>query len=188
MHHGAQDTGALIAGGDHLKFALRVARNNAALVLSSARFFTQHFLGSGPEHRQGRGSTAHHFQQGGFDKSQKGALKKISKALENKKIVIVLLDQRDILNGEKIRVCGQEAILPTALIKYAMKSKCFIFSGVSYHKQNKTHIEGQAFLSEKDFQNKSAKDIVQQMFDSFSIAIKKHPTQWYCLMHDLWRK
>jgi lauroyl/myristoyl acyltransferase len=123
-----------------------------------------------------------------IDKSHKGALKKISKALENKKIIMVLLDQRDNLSGEDIIVCGQKAMLPTALIKYAMKHQCSIFSGISYHKKNNIHIEIQNSFSTKDFQNKKASELMQQMFDSFSIAIKRYPTQWYCLMHDLWRK
>ena len=108
-------------------------------------------------------------------------------SLANGTIIMVLLDQRDIANGEAIQVCGQDAIIPTALVKYAMKAKCHIFSGISYHTGSTLNVIIQnEFHTYND--DDTATNITQQMFDSFSIAIKKYPEQWYCLMHDLWRK
>ena len=123
-----------------------------------------------------------------IDKKDKNAIKKISKLLDEKHIIMVLLDQRDISHGENIKICGMEAKIPTALVRYAIKTKCHILSGISFRNNQKIHIEIQNDLTPQTLSNKTTTEISQQLFDGFSTAIKTHTTQWYCLMHDLWKK
>lgn len=123
-----------------------------------------------------------------IDKKDKHSLKNILHCINSGKTIVVLIDQRDAVNGEKIEICNTEAMMPTAMIKFAKKQKCYILPAYTVRIEGKIHLILHDILPPSTIMNKSTQEVAQVLFDDFSHVIKKYTTQWCCMMYNLWRK
>ncbi len=122
-----------------------------------------------------------------IEKRDPSALKKMLKSLNNNRILVILLDQRDQKNGEQIEFFGNKAPFATAIARLAIKNNAYIYCGHCYRLGNNKFI----LSTEKPIipsEHSTPHGITQEIFNHFEQWIKNNPLQWFCLIQDIWKK
>jgi|GEM_PF-6818092 len=119
-----------------------------------------------------------------IDKRDKAAMRHMLKSLQNNRIVVVLLDQKDTKNGSPIEFFGKKAMLPTAMARIAIKSQAKVFTCVST--ASNFEISCNEISNAHNFANEI--ELTKEIFTTFEDWISKNPTNWYCLTHNIWKE
>ncbi len=117
-----------------------------------------------------------------IEKRNKSSLKQMLQSLNSGRIVIVLLDQKDSLNGSPIQFFGKTTMLPTAIARIAIKNQCKVFTC-------KCTAEHLTISCENAIESENFSDetiLTQAIFKTFEKWISANPTNWYCLTHNIW--
>lgn len=134
--------------------------------------------------RKGKNSAHYRGNIKMIEKRSKTALKQMLQSITEGRIIVVLLDQKDIHSTTPIEFFDQEAFLPTAISRIAIKNGCKIFACHCTAQNFTLHCD--AILDAKSFQNEV--DLTREIFKTFEKWIAANPTNWYCLTHDLWKR
>ncbi len=123
-----------------------------------------------------------------IEKRDKSSLKKMIKSLNDGRVVVVLLDQTDRTHGVPIQLFGKTTYFPSAITKLAIKNDAYIFCGYCHRNSENGNTFGLSFEEPVIYDKTSTpQDITQKIFTIFEKWITKYPTQWFCLIQDIWR-
>lgn len=123
-----------------------------------------------------------------IEKRDPASLKKMLKSLNANRVIVILLDQR-VATGEKIQFFGKDAKFSTAISRLAIKNEVVLCCG--YCKRTLNQIKPFSLVFEDGIDAKKencATKLTQKTFNKFEKWIKESPTQWFCLIQDIWRK
>ncbi len=124
-----------------------------------------------------------------IEKRDPSALRKMVKSLASQHVLVVLLDQRNQTNGSPIEFFGITALFPTAISRLALKSNSDIYCGYCHRLPHNTHKFCLSFEEQTIYgKNSTPETITHNIFKQFEKWITAHPTQWFCLIQDIWRK
>lgn len=117
------------------------------------------------------------------EKRDTSAMRKMLKSINENRVLIVLLDQRDHTSGTPIEFFGQKAMLPTAMARVAIKSQAKVFACKAT--ASKFEISCDQVFDAKLFANEV--ELTTAIFATFEKWIVQNPTNWYCLTHNIWK-
>ena len=121
-----------------------------------------------------------------IEKRNRNSLKNMLQSLNNNRILVILIDQKDQSHGSNIQFFNKTAKIPTAISRIAIKQNCKIFL---------THCTAQNFtiqctktIQANNFENSPQGEtkLTQEIFHEFEKWIDANPTNWYCLTHNIW--
>jgi len=119
-----------------------------------------------------------------IEKRDKAAMKQMLKSLNENRVIVVLIDQRDAKNGTPIEFFGNKAMLPTAMARIAIKFQAKVFTCRA--SASNFEISCEKVLNAKNFENEV--ELTKEIFTTFEEWIFKNPTNWYCLTHNIWKE
>lgn len=117
----------------------------------------------------------------------KGGSKKIIKALKNNEVVFFAYDQRaNKKNAVLVNLFGHKTWTYTSLNRFAEINNTPILIFYTYRVSKYKHAV--RFLPEIRTDNKTSVQAKAELNNMLlEEVIKKHPEQWYCWLHDLWK-
>ena len=119
-----------------------------------------------------------------IEKRDKSSLKQMLSSLNNNRVLVILLDQKDKKNGSPIEFFGKKAMLPTAISRIAIKSQAKVFTCKTT--ASNFEISCEKVLDAKAFENEI--ELTKEIFTTFEEWIANNPTNWYCLTHNIWKE
>lgn len=123
-----------------------------------------------------------------IEKRDKSALKKMIASLNERRMIVALLDQPDRTHGTPINLFGKKTYFPSAITKLAMRNDAVIFCG--YCHRNPENQDTFTLTIEEPVQynsNSTPEEVTQDIFRNFEKWIAKNPTQWFCMIQDIWK-